>query len=362
MKPTSDQARFWQWFANNSERLQAAIIGGDGPAREAAMKELAQAGEEAAPGLVLEMCARRDGRAHELIVSVDGDPALVDAAKDFVDAAPAVAGWNVIAFRPRDEIAASMEIVLADERVSADDIWFRVAAGSDGLDLTLYVRGLTQANKAPRGLAAFLFAEHAVGERDTLTLLNAQTAAPLPEAPACAGLRPIGELADVFDRVKAKKYPPPGRLPVGDESEWATVQGTKNGSPLMGILHLGLRAVAGHPGYDWRLTVRIPFRESNRDGFPATREEYLAVCDLEERLTDVLQEGQQSLLAVAIIAEGRRELFFYTANADAALERLERFRAGVVSHDLESEVERDTFWGLYRSFCQSPGGDEVDED
>jgi hypothetical protein len=290
---------------------------------------------------------------------VDGKSELVDAAKDFVDAAPALAGWKVVAFRPRIEM---MEIALADERVGEDDVWFRVSESSDGIDLILYVRGLTKANKEPRGLAAFLLAEHAAGERDTLTLLNSGEVEPLPETPASKGLRPLRELVEVFDGVKARRYPPPGKLPLGQESEWATVEGTKNGSQLLGVLHLGLRAVAGHPDYDRRLTVRIPFHESNDDGFPATEEEYLAVGDLEERVTDVLQEGQQSLLALSIMAAGRRELIFHTADAEGALQRLESFRAEGISHDLEPEVERDTFWCLYRSFCESPDSDEADED
>jgi hypothetical protein len=363
MKPTADQARFWQWFEENSNRLQAAACGDDQHAREAAMRELAEASEEAASGLVLEMCPGGDGEAHELIVSVDGEWELVDAAKDFADAAPALAGWNVVAFRPRDEITGSMEIALAGERVGADDVWFRVGESSDGLDLILYVRGLTKANREPRGLAAVLLAEHAVGERDMLTLLNSRAVEPLPETPASEGLRPGRELVEVFDRVKARRYPPPGKLPLDPEkSECATVKGTKHGLPLVGMLHLGLRAVAGHPDYDRRLTVGIPFHKSNSNGFPATREEYLAVVDLEERLTEVLQGGQQSLLALAIIAAGRRELIFHTSDAEAALQRLESFRAKGVSHDLKPEVERDTFWGLYRSFCESPGSDEDEAD
>jgi hypothetical protein len=360
MKPTSDQALFWQWFDINGNRLLAAACGDDLQAREAAMGELAAASAAAAPGLVLEMCRGREGKAHELIVSVDGKWELVDAAKEFVDAAPALDGWNVVAFRPR-EIMSSMVITLAGERVGADDVWFRVSEGSYGLDVILYVRGLTKANRDRRGLAASLLAEHAVGERDTLTLLNARAAEPLPETPASGGLRPLGELAAAFDGVKAKRFPPPGKLPFGQDSEWATVQGTRDGSPLVGLLHLGLRAVAGHPDYDRRLTVRIPY-QSKGNGFPATREEYLAVCDVGERLTDVLQEGQQSLLALSIMTAGRRELIFHTADAQAALQRVESFRAEGVSHDLEPEVERDTFWNLYRNFCESPGSDEADED
>jgi hypothetical protein len=100
MKLTSVQARFWHWFENNSERLRAAAWR-DQQAQETAMRELAEAGAKAAPGLTLEICADRDGKANQLVVSADGKRKLVDAARDFVDAAPAVTRWNVVAFRPR---------------------------------------------------------------------------------------------------------------------------------------------------------------------------------------------------------------------------------------------------------------------
>jgi len=360
MSAASDQDRFWQWFEGNNERLQAAVYGNDRRARERAIEELAGLSKGIAPGLTLEIGKDRKGKRHTLIVSVDGNLELVDAAKDFVDAAPAVPGWKIVAFRPRDELVGGMEIALNGERVAADDIWFRVTDTCDGLDLVLYVRGLTASNKGPRGVAAFLFAEHVVGERDTLTLLNSRAAEPLPQAPSSEGLRPLRELADVFDQVKATKFPPPGKLPIGLKSEWAIVQGTKNGSPLVGMLHLGLRPMAGHPDYDRRLTLSIPF-QGRFDGLPARREEYLAVCELGERLTEILQEGQQSLLTLAITATGRRELIFHTANAEAALQRLARFRAAGGVHNLEAEVERDTFWDLYRSFCPSPGSDETED-
>jgi Family of unknown function (DUF695) len=339
MKPTSVHARFWHWFENNSERLRAAAWR-DQQAQETVMRELAEAGGNAAPGLMLEICADRDGKANQLVVSADGKRKLVDDAKDFVDAAPAVTGWNVVAFRPRVE---NTEIT--------DDLWLRVAESVDGLDLVLYVRGLTAANKDPRGLGASLLAEHAVGERDMLTLVFLRAVEPLPAAPTAQGLRPVRELVDLVDRVKAKRYPPPGQLSRGLDSEWVIVKGTRNGSPLVARLHLGLRALAGHPDYDRRLTVRIPFHEPNAVGFP-TKEELHAVCDLEGPLTEVLQEDQQSLPALVITAQGRRELLFHTADAEAALQRLERFRAaGGLSYRLEHEVERDTFWALFRSLC-----------
>ena len=70
------------------------------------------------------------------------------------------------------EVGESVEIQLEDECVGPDDIWFHVIDTHEGLDLTLYVRGLTNENERFRGLGATLLAEHAVGERDALTLLQ----------------------------------------------------------------------------------------------------------------------------------------------------------------------------------------------
>lgn len=360
MPATPEQARFWQWFATHRERLRAAVESSDGDARETAMRELADAGEAAAPGVTLEITA-----APRLIVSADGHPELVDDVKEFVASAPALSGWHVVAFRPREHLVADMEIAVADQRVTADDIWFRLLDGDDGFDLILHIRGLTEENAELRSLAAFLLAQHAAGERDMVTMLDSRVAEPLPAAPESAGLLPLPELADAFDRLKASHYPPPGALPVGTDSKWATVEGTRNGAPMLGILNFGLRALAGHPDYDRRITVAIPFHATNDDGYPAAKTEYLAVGELEERVADALQAGQQSVLVLSFMASGRRELVFHTADAEAALRRLHGLRAGGISHQLEPRVEPDTFWSLYRSLCQSadddPGEDPDDD-
>jgi hypothetical protein len=62
-----------------------------------------------------------------------------------------------------------------------------------------------------------------------------------------------------------------------------------------------------------------------------------------------------------MMRQGRRELALYTSNADAALRRLDAVRAGVETHRVEADVEWDTFWGMYRGFCQAaarPQGEE----
>jgi hypothetical protein len=360
MQPDSALARFWQWFVTNGARLRAQMYSRDRDAQESAFAELRDAAAKVAPELTLELGAAPEGGPQQLVISADSRPERVDAVKDFVAAAPPLAGWEVVAFRPRLPLHDDIEIALENERVSPADIWFHVAPGADGLGLTLYVRDLTRANERLRGLGASLLAEHAVGERDALTLLSSLQVKPLMSDPATAGLRPFAELIGVLDAAKRQKYPPPGALPINPDADWMNLRGTINGAPALLMLHGGLRPLAGHPDYDRRLTVTIPFHAVGDDGMPASEDEYQAVGDLEDRVREVLEQGQGSLLALSLLTRGRRELAFYTSNAAAALGRLAAVQAVTQTHALEAAVEFDTYWGMYRSFCQA-GQQPTDE-
>jgi hypothetical protein len=352
-------ARFWRWFGANGRRLRAAMYGDDDEAREAAAEELRVAVQQVQEGLVLEMGPPPEEGPGDLIVSADGRRELVDAVKDFVASAPALPGWNVIAFRTRMPVGESLSIRLQDEEVSPEDISFRIAE-EDGLELTLLVRGLTPENRRVRGLGAMLLAEHAIGERDALTLLSGLDVEPMPEDPHGPGLRPFRDLVGVFDEVRERKYPPPGSLPLDPEQAgWQALRGTLNGSPAMILLNVGLRPVAGHPAYDQRLVVSVPFNEARDDGMPGSEEEYLAVQEIGERLADALLEGQECLLGLTIMTQGRRDLILYTSNAESSLRKLEELRAGIESHEVQADVERDTFWGLYRNFVH--GAENAEE-
>lgn len=350
MQPVSPaQKRFWSWFQANGHRLRAIMYGPDDDARRDADGELREAIADVAPGFILEFGPTPTEELRELIVSADGRRERVDPVKDFVASAPEMPGWRVVAFRPRMAIADSVVIRLEDEEIGPEQVWFRIAEGDDGLDLTLSVRGLTPENERLRGLGASLLAEHAVGEQDALTMLGSLQLEALPDSPGSTDLRPFRELAGVFDEVKARKYPPPGSLVLDPEGEWQAMQGKIDGSPALVLLNTGLRGVAGHPAYDHRLEVSVPFNRARADGMPATEEEYLATQDLGTRLGEALEQDQESLLAATIMTKGRRDLILYTHNAASALGRLEGLRAEVSTHRVEARVERDTFWALYRS-------------
>jgi hypothetical protein len=373
MGTSTAHGRFWRWFDENKDRLRADVYGADLATRERAMGELGDAVREAQPGVVLEFDGTADAQPRVLTVSADGKAEHVDAVKDVAASAPAMAGWKVVAFRSRMAID-NMVIELQGERVSPDDVWFEVTDSLDGLSVTLHVRGLTQANRGLRGLGASLIAEYAVGERDTLTLLGsldvrplssgassggwlrrlfgARTATP-PPAPESLGLRPIRELARVFDEAKARRYPPPGSLTIDAEKGWQVGQGMIDGAPTLVRIHAGLDLVAGHPDYDQCLTVSVPFNDPGAQGLGGSEEEYQAVNALTDRLADTLQEGQQSLLALVLTTGGRRDAVCYTCDPSETLRRVEMFRSRERTHRIEPTVERDSHWGTYRRFRQA---------
>jgi len=355
----SPQARFWQWFQANGGRLQASMYGEGHDAREEAAEELRQASANVQEGLVLEIGSSPSSEIAQLVISAEGNRELFDAVMDFVASAPQMPGWEVVAFRPRMNIHDSIVIRIENEEVSPEDVWFRIEENPDGLDLILYVRGLTTQNERIRGLGAMLMAEHAVGERDNMTLLTSLDVAPLPDEPTAEGLRPFRNLIAVFDKVKEKRYPPAGALPI-DQAGWQLLEGTMNGAPVMALLNLALSQIAGHPSYDQRLTITIPY-QARGDGMPASSDELDAVLQFSSSLSDQLQQDQQSLPAITLTTQGRRDVVLYTHDADAALRRLEEARA-TAARPFQTDVERDTFWGMYRTFLHSAQeAEEADE-
>lgn len=375
MKPSTAHSRFWRWFDENKDRLRADVYGPEPAARDRAMSELGDAVREAQPGVVLEFDGLAEAQPRILTVSADGKHENVDAVKELVASALAFAGWKVVAFRSR-MVTDGMAIELQGERVTPDDVWFDVADCPDGLALNLYVRGLTRANERLRGLGASLLAEHSVGERDTLTLLGSLDIKPLPSTsgasgwgwlgrlfgkrpesppptPEVLGLRPVREMVRIFDEAKVRRFPPPGSLTIDAGKGWHVGQGVIDGAPTLLRMHAEIDKIAGHPDYDQRLTVSVYFNDPGPEGLGGSAEEFEAVHHLTDRLSALLQEGQESLLALVITSRGRREVVFYTCDAAAALRHVEAFRSREQTHRIESAIERDTYWGMYRGFRQA---------
>jgi hypothetical protein len=361
MQPQSvEQAAFWRWFRANGDRTLGCVMSSDEETRERASDEVHEALAQALPGVVFAFGGQIDGEYKEFVISADGKRELFDAVKAFVAAAPDIPGWKIVAFRPRIELSSSFAIRIEDEEIAPDDIWFSHA--EDGLDLTLYIRDLNEDNRRFREMAALIFLDHALGEHDALTVVHSLAAEPLPDDPAAAGLLPFTELPAFVDAYKQEHYPPPGLLPLEEEGNWAALRGSIDDAPATVLLNMDLLPFIGHPAYDRSVLVSVPFNGVDEEGMPDTEEELVQTQQIGDQFSDALLEGQQSVLAAIVLNNGRRDLIYFTSDADAALARAEEVRVGVISHEVEVMSNYDTFWDAYRGFAEamdSEGEEEV---
>jgi hypothetical protein len=223
---------------------------------------------------------------------------------------------------------------LEDEEIRPADVWFSDDQEKGHLALTLFVRGLTPMNRRLRGLGAVLFMDQILGERDALTVVGSVQAEPMPPDPPARGLRRLAELPACVDRFKERKYPPPGQLSLSSEGDWVQRRGKIGESPAIIHLDRSLEALAGHPAYDCCLLVSIPETRSD-------------IEDLGLRIAQTLEQNQESLLAAITALTDRRDLIFYTSNAEAASAKVRAIQGEAAEVELATRF--DSFWDVYRN-------------
>lgn len=192
-KRASSEERFWEWFEQNSSRLFAFEAD-----RDRLFDDLRKALGKVKPGLTFEFGPVKDGR-REFIISADGIRDRFPAVQSLAAAAPALAQWTVIPFRPPKSL--DMIIEYDGQRVGANDVWFKSEADGDRIGLTLFVRGLTEENQQSLAGAAFLLLDNALGEFAVETRVGFIEWDGLPDDPAAAGLQPLPAMRNVFDIV-----------------------------------------------------------------------------------------------------------------------------------------------------------------
>jgi hypothetical protein len=123
-----------------------------------------------------------------------------------------------------------------------------------------------------------------------------------------------------------------------------------DGAPLFFRRNDNARELAGHPDFIFRMGIALPLNLPNEHGFPSNEEmEQLNI--IEDLLAARLEANQLALYVLAITTGGMREYVFYTRNAKTANEFLEEVRKEVVSHELQSYVEEDQNWEVYKQFA-----------
>jgi hypothetical protein len=178
---------FWAFVAAHAHELQAEPI-------DAATAELQRVLSASHPGVIALLDA--DGAHRTLVLTADGDRAVFPAIEAMYRTRPQLAGWDIVAFRPRETRRPQAPIAIGERTLDPQSVHY-VAERRDGkLDLVVFVPGYTPRDKQLARLA-YIALDHAVGEYDVETRLGAISLVAGDKAPAAAP--PLGYLPRELD-------------------------------------------------------------------------------------------------------------------------------------------------------------------
>lgn len=181
---------FWQWFIATKVRLEHYKDD-----LEAVMDDVHKAITCVHPDLTFEMGPNENGR-HDFIISAAGVIDLIPAVVDLYNQAPAIEGWDIIAFRPR---AYEYILKYGGNEYSAESVWYESHINDDKLDIVLYMMGIEDHERDEYMVPTYLLLDMTIGEYDVMTALGIIEAEELPKNPASQGLKPLTMLADEVD-------------------------------------------------------------------------------------------------------------------------------------------------------------------
>ena len=177
-------AAFWTWFADHATEL----ANDSGLVR--AMTRINDQLQPTHPGIFVELGV--EGQRRTLVITADGDRANFAMVQAVYRARPMVAGWNIVAFRQRDNASTAIEI----DGASLDPATMTFVAGREGDKLSIRVYVPAFAGERMK-VGLYVVLDHIVGEYDMETRIGGIDFAPIEKAPATA--QPLRALPALID-------------------------------------------------------------------------------------------------------------------------------------------------------------------
>jgi hypothetical protein len=150
------EARFWRWFQSQDSAL-FAVRRGDEPVCDALAAEL----QRVHPGLTFEF-GPIGGVKREFIISADGIKEAFPAVLALGRAAPVLARWTIIRFRPARP--AFGKVTFGGVTLDASVVQFRAEADGERTGLTLAIPGYRDTPDKRWEQAAYLLLDGMLGE------------------------------------------------------------------------------------------------------------------------------------------------------------------------------------------------------
>jgi len=184
------ESSFWQWFQKND-----AMLFDFERDQEHIFDLLADEMHKIDPALTFEFGPKADGR-REFVISADGILSAFPKVERLFAAAPQMAHWTVIKFRPRRE---PMNVQYGGVSVAADAVLATAEPDKGKAGLVVYLPGFREDKRSAFGTVAFLMLDQALGEYDVETKVGFIEVRPIEKAAPNA--LPLSKLPEAFDRI-----------------------------------------------------------------------------------------------------------------------------------------------------------------
>jgi hypothetical protein len=199
---SNPEAAFWQWFADHSEHFRTFDPNTDPEAAGRILDQVMEQLSNVCEGLTCELSTRPPSGCQDFIVSADGIKERFAPVRRLVAAAPSLPGWQIIAFRPRQEL--DYPVVLDGRTIKPADVWFRALPDGQKVDLGVFLPGLTAENRDSLVRIGYILLDMALGEYDVEMKIGGIDWKALPPDPAKEGLKPYRDLPSVVDSLLAQ--------------------------------------------------------------------------------------------------------------------------------------------------------------
>ena len=198
MTKMNAQAQFWNWFIDHESEL-FSFDPGRGAEREKLFDEIAREIQKIDPDLSFEFGPNGTPR-REFVISASGIKRAFPAVISLVDAAPSLARWQVIAFRPRRTPINIVEI--RGKRVDPRDVQFSLRDDGKLAGVCLFIPGFRDDDVDYKQIG-YLLLDEALGEYDVESRLGLIKMFS-PQTATDGNRHPFADLPTLFDELVSR--------------------------------------------------------------------------------------------------------------------------------------------------------------